>query len=46
MPIKQTKYKFSAGELDPQLYGRTDLANYDSACAEMTNVDLLIHYLF
>lgn len=42
MPIKQTKYKFSAGELDPQLYGRTDLANYDSACAEMTNVDLLI----
>lgn len=38
MPIKQTQYRFTTGELDPLLIGRTDIDKYYSAAEEMTNV--------
>ena len=39
MPIKQTQFRFTAGELDPKLIGRTDVDKYYSAVEEATNVD-------
>ncbi len=41
MPIKQTQHKFTTGELDPLLVGRTDIDKYYGAAEEMTNVAVL-----
>lgn len=41
MPIKQTQYKFTTGELDPLLIGRTDIDKYYGATENMTNVAVL-----
>lgn len=41
MPIKQTQHKFTAGELDPLLIGRTDIDKYYGAAETMTNVAVL-----
>ena len=38
MPIKQTQFHFTSGELDPLLVGRTDIDRYYSSAEEMTNV--------
>lgn len=34
---KSTKFSFGAGELDPELYGRTDLEKYDFGAAMLHN---------
>jgi|TARA_Y100000310_G_scaffold129918_1_gene129092 hypothetical protein len=41
MPVKSTQFKFTSGELDPLLLGRTDIDRYYGAAATMTNVNLL-----
>lgn len=41
MPIKATQFKFTSGELDPLLFGRTDIDRYYGAAETMTNVRLL-----
>ena len=41
MPIKTTQFKFTSGEIDPLLMGRTDLDRYYGAAETMTNVRLL-----
>ena len=41
MPIKTTQFKFTSGELDPLLLGRTDIDRYYGAAEEMTNVNIL-----
>lgn len=41
MPIKTTQFKFTSGELDPLLLGRTDIDRYYGAAETMTNVNIL-----
>ena len=41
MPIKTTQFKFTSGELDPLLMGRTDIDRYYGAAETMTNVNIL-----
>jgi hypothetical protein len=41
MPIRSTQHKFTSGELDPLLLGRTDIDRYYGAAETMTNVRLL-----
>ena len=41
MPFTKTQYSFAAGELAPELYGRTDLEKSDSAVAVAQN--MLLH---
>lgn len=37
MSLNLIKYGFTAGEISPKLYGRTDLQNYDLGCAQARN---------
>lgn len=41
MPTKATQFKFTSGELDPLLLGRTDIDRYYGAAETMTNVNIL-----
>jgi hypothetical protein len=41
MPIKTTQFKFTSGELDPLLLGRSDIDRYYGAAETMTNVNIL-----
>ena len=41
MPIRTTQHKFTSGELDPLLLGRTDIDRYYGAAETMTNVNIL-----
>jgi hypothetical protein len=41
MPVKSTQFKFTSGELDPLLLGRTDIDRYYGAAETMTNVNLM-----
>lgn len=41
MPNKITQHKFTSGELDPLLLGRTDIDRYYGAAETMTNVNIL-----
>lgn len=41
MPRKTTQFNFTAGELDPLLFGRTDIDRYYNGAATMTNVNIL-----
>lgn len=41
MPIRQTQFNFTSGELDPLLFGRTDIDKYYQGAEEMTNVLIL-----
>lgn len=43
MALYQIKPSFTAGELSPALYGRTDLAKYDSGAAKLQNF-LVLRY--
>lgn len=43
MALFQLKPSFTAGELSPALYGRTDLAKYDSGAAKLKNF-LVLRY--
>lgn len=41
MPIKSTQFKFTSGEIDPLLLGRSDLDRYYGAAETITNARIL-----